>query len=158
MVSTLAEPTIAARRDHAGPRDATAATVLLIDARPLLRECLARAIRAEWPEIRLAQAGWDGLDRLAPAPVDLCLVSLTGGGALEQVRAAFPAAALVVLSDQDGYGPVARAAGLGARGFFSTATELAVLVPGTRLVLMGGTAMPLPARARVVSRQSKRVG
>ena len=73
------------------------------------------------------------------------MVSLgpAGTGSLEKAQAAFPAAALVILSDDDDYASVAQAASRGARGYFSTATDLPVLVQGLRLVLMGGTAMPI---------------
>ena len=90
--------------------------------------------------------GWDRLDSLPDRQtVVLCVVSLglPGSGPLEKVRAALPAAALVILSDDDDYASVAQAASQGARGYFSTATDLPVLVQGLRLVLLGGTAMPI---------------
>ena len=132
---------------------ATVATVLLVEGRALVRECLTRGMRTEWPAARLAATGWDLLDTVAATEhVDLCLVSLGTGGSLERVKASFPLAALVVLSDDDAYGTVAAAAAQGARGFFSTSVDLAILVQGVRLVLMGGTAMPVavtpPAPAR----------
>lgn len=142
-------PETALARDERRPTaparaDAAVATVLLIDGRPLMRECLTRGIRAEWPTAHLAATGWDQLDSIAACErVDLCLVSTGSGGTVERARAVFPAAALVVLSDDDAYANVAAAASQGARGYFSTAVDLAVLVQGIRLVLMGGTAMPI---------------
>ena len=118
-------------------------SILLVDGRPLVRECLARGIGAEWPEARVAATGWDGLDSVAGGEVALCLVSLAGGGSLDKIRAVLPEAGIVVLGDDDGYAQVARAAAQGARGYFSTSVDLAVLVQGMRLVQMGGTAMPL---------------
>ena len=66
----------------AGTRSTAAvATVLLIDGRPLMRECLTRGMRAEWPAARLAATGWDQLETVAASEhVDLCLVSLGTGG------------------------------------------------------------------------------
>jgi DNA-binding NarL/FixJ family response regulator len=159
MQSALAPETALVRDDRLPMPSArggvAVATVLLIDGRPLMRECLTLGMRAEWPAVRLAATGWDLLDTVAAnEPVDLCLVSLGTGGTLERARAAFPLAALVVLSDDDAYANVAAAATQGARGFFSSAVDLAVLVQGIRLVLMGGTAMPIavtpppPARSR----------
>jgi DNA-binding NarL/FixJ family response regulator len=144
------------RRSAPAPHsDTAAATVLLIDGRPLVRECLCRGMAAEWPAARILATGWEGLaDLAASARVDLCLVSLAGGGSLERARAVFAEAALVALGDDEAYATVAAAAASGARGFFSTAVDLAVLVQGLRLVLMGGTAMPVavgtaaPARVR----------
>jgi DNA-binding NarL/FixJ family response regulator len=66
---------------------------------------------------------------------------------LERVRASFPRAGLVVLSDDGRYAAVARAASQGARGYFSTSVDLRVLVQGIRLVLVGGTAMPVAVAA-----------
>jgi DNA-binding NarL/FixJ family response regulator len=131
------------------------ATVLLVDGRPLVRECLAKALQAEWPSARIATAGWDGLeDGAAGHRVDVCLVSPDGSGGAEtladllaRVCAAFPGAALVVLSDDHRPASVARVAGHGARGCFSTSADLRVLVQGIRLVLAGGTAMPVAVAA-----------
>jgi DNA-binding NarL/FixJ family response regulator len=151
--SSALEATLAAGGGHSAPADAT---VLLVDGRPLVRECLARALRAEWPSARIAAAGWDGLDAAAAGHgVDACLVSPdgAGGGAeelaglLARVRAAFPGAALVVLSDDHRPTSIARVAGHGARGCFSTSADLPVLVQGLRLVLAGGTAMPVAVAA-----------
>jgi DNA-binding NarL/FixJ family response regulator len=134
---------------EAVPRTAVEANLLLIDGRPLVRECLARALAAEWPSARVAVSGWERLEHeAAGGEVDVCLASVDGGGGsgavdLERVRACFPRAGLVVLSDDDRYAAVARAAGQGARGYFSTSVDLRVLVQGIRLVLVGGTAMPV---------------
>lgn len=125
----------------------TTADILLIDGRPLLRECLARALQAEWPEGRVTTTGWDDLAPAASAAsYGLCLASLDGKGtaALADIAGRVAGAALVVLSDDDSYGSIAAAAGHGARGYFSTAAGLGVLVQGLRLVLVGGTAMPVP--------------
>lgn len=142
-------PDLLPSRDGQAKSAAKQATVLLIEGRPLMRECLARGIRAEWPEARLAVAGWDDLAASAGNGAALCLVSLNGGGSLETVRSHLPDAALVVLGEDEGYTAVSRAAAQGARGYFTTAADLALLVQGMRLVLMGGTAMPLalPAKA-----------
>ena len=147
MHGSLASDLLPSRDGRAGAA-ARQATVLLVEGRPLVRECLARGIRAEWPEVRLAVTGWDGLGAAADGGVALCLVSLAGGGSLETVRAALPDAALVVLGEDEGYGAVSRAAAQGARGYFTTGADLAVLVQGMRLVMMGGTAMPLALPAK----------
>ena len=130
---------------HRQSSDGTA-TVLLIDGRPLMRECLAQALRAEWSTAALSTTGWDGLQRAAGAStVHLCIAcdDGTGGLAVDRLTAAFPDAALVVVSDDQSYASIARAAAQGVRGYFSTAVELCVLVQGLRLVLLGGTALPV---------------
>lgn len=136
--------------DRVAPIDdrvpAAAASMVLLDSRPLVRDCLALAIRAEWPTARVTATGWDLLDSLPDRQsVALCVVSsgAAGSSPLERAQAAFPGAALVILADEDDYASVAEAASRGARGYFSTATELPVLVQGLRLVLLGGTAMPV---------------
>ena len=83
-------PDLLLSRDGRTQPAAAQATVLLIDGRPLMRECLARGIRAEWPEVRLAVAGWSELAASAGSGVALCLVSLAGGGSLETVRSLLP--------------------------------------------------------------------
>ena len=122
------------------------ATVVLIDGRPLVRECLAHALRAEWPTACMSTTDWNGLERAADAgSVDICIACEDGTGsmAVDRVTAAFPGAALVVVSDDQSYASIARAAGQGVRGYFSTSVELQVLVQGLRLVLVGGTALPV---------------
>lgn len=122
------------------------ATVMLVDGRPLVRECLGHALRAEWSAALVLTTGWDSLDRPREAgAVDLCIACDDGSGvmAIDRAAAAFPDAALVVISDDHGYAGIARAASQGVRGYFSTSVELRVLVQGLRLVLIGGTALPL---------------
>lgn len=149
----LPHPVPVASPAAARPRPAALApTLLLLDARPLVRECLARGLAAEWPEARIAALGFEALPELAAgeaaAPVDVCLVSVDAAGIelLPAVAAALPATPLVVLSDERGGGTasVARAAALGARAYFSTAAALPVLAQGVRLVLVGGCAFPCP--------------
>ena len=83
---------------------AAVATVLLIDGRPLMRECLTRGMRRSGPRRgSRPRAGTSSRPWPRREHVDLCLVSLGTGGTLERVRAAFPQAALVVLSDDDAY-------------------------------------------------------
>ncbi|HEX6013570.1 MAG TPA: response regulator transcription factor [Geminicoccaceae bacterium] len=151
--------------ETASRRAAAEADLLLIDGRPLVRECLARALAAEWPSARVAVSGWDRIEDEATAgEVDVCLASVDGAGGgsgaadLKRVRASFPRAGLVVLSDDDRHAAVARAASQGARGYFSTSVDLCVLVQGIRLVLVGGTAMPVavaagPERAAAMVRE-----
>lgn len=130
--------------------ETTTADILLVDSRPLMRECLARALQAEWPEGHVATTGWEGVAQAAGgASYGLCLASLDGRGAaaLDGIAARTAGAALVVLSDDDSYAGIAAAAGRGARGYFSTSVDLRVLVQGMRLVLVGGTAMPVPVAA-----------
>jgi DNA-binding NarL/FixJ family response regulator len=138
----------------AGQPGSVEAEILLVDGRPLVRQCLAGALEAAWPAARVAATGWDQLDRgFHGREADVCLASLDGSASgpdeasLARLRAAFPGAALVVLSDDDRYPAVAKAAGLGARGYFSTSADLRVLVQGIRLVLVGGTAMPVAVAA-----------
>ena len=160
------------RADLGVPTPTREATVLLIDGRPLVRECLAHALRAEWPAANLLTTGWDTLAWPAGAgAVDLCLAceDVSGGMPLGRLTAAFPGAALVVLSDDQNSASIARAADQGVRGYFSTSVELRVLAQGLRLVLVGGTALPVavaplateqrapravPAEARALSRFS----
>ena len=130
MHTAFAPDTARARDDRLpgppAPLAAAVATVLLLDGRPLMRECLTRGMRAEWPAARLATTGWGQLETVAASEhVDLCVVSMGTGGTAERVRAAFPQAALVVLSDDDAYADVAAAATQGAR------TAMPIALPPT---------------------------
>lgn len=121
--------------------------LLLLDQRPMLRDCLARSIAAEWPQARIAALGFDALGTLAAdATLDACILSVDAAGIelLQAVAAALPGTPCVVLSDEAGEAAVTRAAALGAQAYFSTSAPLPVLVQGVKLVLVGGTAFPRP--------------
>jgi DNA-binding NarL/FixJ family response regulator len=147
--AALSEPAVGGRSQ------AVEVTILLVDGRPLVRECLGRTLQAEWPSARIVTADWDRLEpeEGADREVDVCLASPDGSGGdsaaagLDRLRAAFPGAALVVLSDDHRYTSIAKAAGHGVRGYFSTSVDLRILVQGIRLVLVGGTAMPVAVAA-----------
>jgi DNA-binding NarL/FixJ family response regulator len=142
----VAEPAYRPEPVPHAPAVGREATVLLIDGRPLMRECLAHAIRAEWPAACVVTAGWDTLGRAAAGErIDVCIAceDLAGDLAMDGLAESFPGAALAVISDDHSHASIARAAGRGVRGYFSTAVELRVLVQGLRLVLVGGTALPL---------------
>lgn len=125
------------------------ATVLLLDGRSLMRDCLARALAGEWSTARILAAGWERLNGGFSEAVDVCVASLDAGdgeGSIEQlarIRRALPETTIVVLSAERSVASVSRAAALGARGYFSTSDDLKVLVQGIRLVLVGGTALPV---------------
>ena len=132
-------------RPHRQSSDGTA-TVLLVDGRSLMRECLARALGAEWPaaarDHRLARSrpvrgrqSASTLRRLARRHWRLAVTRRDGG---RHRRCGAGRA----VSD-DGAMPASAAAARGARGYFSTSVDLRVLVQGLRLVLLGGTAMPI---------------
>lgn len=147
-----ASPESVGRTDHvsAFATGLTEATILLVDGRSLMRECLARALGAEWPAARIVTAGWHDLARSADAAsADICVASLDGAGlgALDEMAETIGEIPLVVLCDDGAYASVLAVADRGARGYFSTSVDLRVLVQGIRLVLVGGTAMPVPVAA-----------
>ena len=157
---TLRPETIGRRTAMRADASATVATVLLIEGRALVRECLTVACGRNGPQLGSRRlAGICSTPWPRPSSVDLCLVSLGTGGTLERVKASFPPAALVVLERRRRLRHGRAAAAQGARGYFSTAVDLAVLVQGVRLVLMGGTAMPVavtpPAPARHATRHPR---
>ena len=107
----------------------------------------------EWPAARIVTTGWHDLAQSAAATCfDICVVSVDGSGlaALDEMADAIGNAPLVVLCDDGAYASVLAAADRGARGYFSTSVDLRVLVQGIRLVLLGGTAMPVPVAAPAV--------
>src|ERR671938_645061 len=67
-------------RSSAADRTLDDPTILLVDMRALVRECLARSLAAEWPRARVLTAGWDRLGAGLPsARPDLCVASLDQG-------------------------------------------------------------------------------
>ena len=76
MHTAFAPDTARARDDRLpappAPLAAAVAAVLLLDGRPLMRECLTRGMRAEWPAVRPAAIGWGQLETVAAASMSIC--------------------------------------------------------------------------------------
>ena len=111
----LCAPSVSARARTAAPAVGREATVLLIDGRPLMRECLARAHAGRVAGAPARRRGLGHARRAAAARSRRSLPRLRGRRRLASARlaASFPGAALVVLSDDQSHASIARAAAQG---------------------------------------------
>jgi DNA-binding NarL/FixJ family response regulator len=120
--------------------------VYLIDDHPVVIDGFSVAIAAE-PDIVLvgsATSAADGLVGAVAARPDVLLVDLalpdSGGPQLvARLRAAVPAARLVVLSGYDDEFRVAEALRAGAQGYLLKSSPISALVTGIRTASSGGT-------------------
>jgi DNA-binding NarL/FixJ family response regulator len=126
-----------------------AVSILLCDARPLTRQCLAQALAHRWPEADVLPVATPRDIASGSPHFDLVLLNLGPASAarsevaqeVERVSATVEAP-LAVLSDVDDVRAAAAVLRRGARAYISTSSELAVLVSILHLVRAGGTYVP----------------
>jgi DNA-binding NarL/FixJ family response regulator len=130
------------------------ATILFLDRQFLLREVVATALGAAWPGLTVTTASPNGLGTSWPiGNFDLCLLSAVGRRAddleladdLRRVTRVLPGTAIVVLGEDERGPALSCAMRSGARGYFSTATRLSVLVRSLQLIILGGSTFPAAA-------------
>ncbi len=138
--------------------------VYLIDDHPVVRDGIAGAIAGEVDLVLVGAAATagDGLEGAAAARPDVILVDLglpdRGGAALvAALRAALPAARVVVLSSHDDEFRVAEALGAGAQGYLLKSSPVAELVAAIRAAAAGGTPLS-PSLTDAVLRAMRRSG
>lgn len=138
--------------------------VYLIDDHPVIRDGIAGAIAGESDLVLVGAAATagDGLEGAAAARPDVILVDLglpdLGGAALvAALRAALPAARVVVLSSHDDEFRVAEALGAGAQGYLLKSSPVAELVAAIRTAAAGGTPLS-PSLTDAVLRAMRRSG
>lgn len=133
--------------------------ILLIDAMPLRRACVANLLRGcgRAFDIRALSSIAEAEQEIGrgSGPYALVLLNVGNGSVrdpaterlVEQVHAAHAAAHLVVLSDRDDPRDVVAAFRCGARGFLPTSLEPEVAIGALKLVLAGGEFYPPTALA-----------
>ena len=127
--------------------------VLLIDDHPLIVSALQSVISGLVAGASVVTAtSADAARRVlaADAAIDLVLLDLHLGDAdgfdlLSELRAAYPALAIVVVSASDRHGDVMRAIDLGAMGFVPKRASAEMLAEALRRVIAGGIYVPPPA-------------
>jgi DNA-binding NarL/FixJ family response regulator len=147
------------------PSEHAQAKIILLDRRILLREIVAAALSATWPELKVTTASPDSLGTSWPADsFDLCLLSVVGrrmdnlelSDDLRRVTRALPGTAVVVLGE-DEYNPaISHAVCSGVLGYFSTAIRLNVLVRNLQLVMLGGSVFPAVALGGEIAVENSR--
>ncbi|MEZ0168600.1 response regulator transcription factor [Microvirga sp. TS319] len=125
--------------------------IVIIDDELLSQDCLAEAIRGEFPQMRII-----GIptvhDLVRPAEIAIEGVLLkvhprsgNSHNLTHDVRAVcqyFARAPVVVISSRDDISTVEAAAAAGARGFIPVTTSFKIAIAALRLVLAGGTYYP----------------
>jgi DNA-binding NarL/FixJ family response regulator len=144
--------------------EAIPATIIVIEKRAMLRECLTRCFEAALGTAVISFAGvedWVGVKDQTPA----CIILLSIGdaarkeslqrdlGLLRRVASYLP---IILLADGEEPGAVAAALECGARGYISTNVTLAIAIEAIRLVRAGGVYVPA-SHLTAASRQSERV-
>jgi two-component system nitrate/nitrite response regulator NarL len=138
--------------------------VYLIDDHPVVIDGFAVAVAGE-PDIVLVGSAASAAEGLAGAGVacpdvllvDLALPDIGGPQLVASLRAALPAARLVVLSGYDDEFRVAEALRAGAQGYLLKSSPIRELMAGIRTAFSGGTPLS-PSLADAVLRAMRRTG
>jgi len=124
--------------------------VLIIDDHPMFRDALAGLMRDLDPDVEVVEAGSRaGALALRDEPFELVLLDLDlpdaspqSLDALVEVKAAFEASAVVVVSARADAHTIRRAIELDASGYFPKTHDQAGMERGLRLVLSDGVYLP----------------
>jgi DNA-binding NarL/FixJ family response regulator len=124
--------------------------ILVVDDHPLILEALHHVLRQLDREVEVfdARDAASGRTLVAAHPdaglllLDLSLPDADGFAVLDELRSAFPAVPVVVLSASDRRDDVVRAVDLGAMGFIPKTSSSPLMLQALRLVLSGGIYVP----------------
>ncbi len=126
--------------------------VLLIDDHEMFRQGMRFLLSDLNEELEFTDAGTcaEALSIMGELKIDLALLDLNmpgsrGLNALRQIKGAYPAVPLAVLSGLDDPGLIRDAIDEGASGFVPKASSSEVLVAALRLILAGGVYLPQAA-------------
>jgi DNA-binding NarL/FixJ family response regulator len=137
-----------------------ATTIVVIEKRVLIRECLTRCLRTvsghavlSFPDIDSWIAVRDGI------PASLLMLCIAGKpnapethGEISRLSQRSNSLPMILLSDEENPDQIADAIGRGARGYIPTSVSLDVVVEVLRLVRAGG--MFVPASSLIAARRS----
>jgi len=129
--------------------------ILVVDDHPLIVEALRHVLQQLGRDVEVigASTAAEGRVLVAAHPdadlllLDLSLPDRDGLGTLAEVRRAFPALPVVVLSASDRREDVVGAIDLGAMGFVPKTSSSQIMLQALRLVLSGGVYVPPAALA-----------
>jgi len=140
--------------------------VLIVDDHPLFREGLKALLNALDPSVRTSDVGSVAeavaLSLAGEAP-DLVLLDMNLPGvkrleALQEVKSAFEAASVVVVSGDEDPGLIRSAIDAGAAGYIPKTTDAGLTIQALRLVLANGIYLPRAALGGAVSTAAMRHG
>jgi DNA-binding NarL/FixJ family response regulator len=151
MSPQVTEHTVVGREHSpadADRRESQGASILVMDRRPLVRECLARCLGEEWPNGRAVPADY-AIDHPTLADFDLVLIGLgrladegrrrDEGQRLKGFAQSFP---IVVMSEDEDPGFVRSLMQMGVRANIPASLGLGMVVDILRVVRNGGTYFP----------------
>lgn len=155
------------RRRAAGPtadRSDAAASIVLIDGRPIMRHCFGQWLEETSYDARVSALASpaDVFDNARLAKEAHLIVFSIGAarvadsevlGAIHQLAQALPNVPIVLLSDHDNVEEVAKAIRHGVRGYVPTSLELSELAAAIHCVEAGGTFVPADTLIRFVLHQ-----
>lgn len=125
--------------------DGDQSTLVLIEKRPLIRECLARCIGAEFGLPMVSFSDIDSWRKSAQA-MRASLFIISGDGRdyadICDLAKSHEDAPIVILSDASGFDDVTSILRCGARGYVPTTNTLEVAIEAMRFVLFGGVFVP----------------
>jgi DNA-binding NarL/FixJ family response regulator len=124
-------------------------SILCVDDHPLVLEGIATAIGSQ-DDMRLAamaSSGREGIEQFRKTRPDITLMDLrlpdmSGIAAMVAIRAEFPQARIIILTNFEGDVEVQRALAAGARAYLLKSTPLAEFVDVIRKVERGRTHLP----------------
>lgn len=130
--------------------DSTKPVAVLIEGRPLIRDCLARCIRRAYDvDLRTVDTVEDGLAIIHEGNVEVAVLIVDGRadgpGNLELIGRLVNGAAgtsTMVVADGDDLGCIVRVMKAGVRGYISSNMTLDVAIEAIRLVRAGGQFLP----------------
>lgn len=135
-------------------------TIVLIDRRPLTRQCLARWLEDGSPDLRVVPVGspTDLLDA-ARSVSDLQMIVFSIGaasikdpevlGKITLLRRHMSRIPVVLLSDRDNVDEIVAAIEVGVRGYIPTNLEVSEAAAAIQCVEAGGTFVPVSALIRI---------
>ena len=147
-----------------GDRGVGPLLILLIDDRPLMRQCFGRWLEESLPDgriIALASAAevLDDVRSFREAHLIVLSIGVTRVSEpevlndIDRLARALPEVPIVLLSDHEDVQEVARAIHHGVRGYIPTRLDLSEAAAGIRCVEAGGTFVPADLLVRFVEHQ-----
>jgi DNA-binding NarL/FixJ family response regulator len=144
------------RSDSSAPRRGKPALVLLIDPRPLMRECLSRLLQASALDLRVlpvSDAAEVPENGALPGRAGLIVLNIGGAQVTEspvveaigRLRRVLPDTPIVILSDREETRHVAEAIRRGVSGYVPTTLPCSAVIEALRFVRAGGTFVPASA-------------
>jgi DNA-binding NarL/FixJ family response regulator len=162
---TVSPPFMAqVERRTASDHHAKSMSIVLIDRRPLMRQCLSLTLKQSLPNLRMVSAGSTAeLVDLAGSLEGLHLIVFNIGdapvrnsdvlGQITWLRQHLPHVPLVLLIDRDDINDIIEAMAHGVRGFITTSMELLETAAVIQCVAAGGTFVPASALVKFALKQ-----